>query len=192
MRVVAINGSARKNGNTSILLQKVSKPLADGGAQIETFWLGHNLKPCLACYRCYETKDNKCIQKDNFNQVFETLLKSDALIVGSPVYVADVSPQTKAFIDRACLVARANDSVLKRKVGAAVVAVRRGGAIHAFDSINHFFGINQMITVGSTYWNFAFGRNIGEVESDSEAMENMKNLGENILWLTKKTGANNE
>jgi multimeric flavodoxin WrbA len=115
--------------------------------------------------------------------------EADGIILGSPVYVTDVSSEMKALIDRACLVARSNGSFLKRKVGAAVMAVRRGGAIHAFDTMNHFFTISEMIVVGSNYWNFAFGREIGDVTSDDEGMETMSVLGENMAWLLEKVSS---
>jgi multimeric flavodoxin WrbA len=114
------------------------------------------------------------------------MIAADAIILGSPVYVTDVSSEMKALIDRTCLVSRANGSFLRRKVGAAVMAVRRGGAIHAFDTMNHFFTISEMIVVGSNYWNFAFGREVGDVNQDEEGLQTMKVLGENMAWLLKK------
>ena len=115
--------------------------------------------------------------------------EADAIILGSPVYVTDVSSEMKALIDRACLVSKSNGSFFKRKIGAAVMAVRRGGAIHAFDTMNHFFTISEMIVVGSSYWNFAFGREIGDVTRDEEGLQTMKDLGENMAWLLKKINA---
>ncbi|MCZ7009818.1 flavodoxin family protein, partial [Salmonella enterica] len=93
-------------------------------------------------------------------------LSADAVILGSPTYFTDVTPVLKALIDRAGMVARANEHLFKRKLGAAVIAVRRAGGIHAFDTINHFFLISQMIVPGSSYWNLGFGRGPGEIESD--------------------------
>ncbi len=107
------------------------------------------------------------------------------IILGSPTYFADLTPETKALIDRAGFVAGANGGLLKRKVGAAVIAVRRAGEIHAFDSINHFFLISQMIVPGSCYWNVGIGREKGEVEKDEEGLRTMKVLGENLAWLLK-------
>ncbi len=116
------------------------------------------------------------------------MVKADGIIIASPTYFADISSETKALIDRAGMVARANGNLYRRKVGAAVIAVRRGGAIHAFDSINHFFLISEMIIPGSSYWNIGVGRNIGEVEQDEEGMKTMSDLGNNMAWLMKKTG----
>ena len=111
---------------------------------------------------------------------------ADGILLGSPTYVADVSPEIKALMDRACLVSRANGGMLRRKIGAAVIAVRRAGAIHAFDSLNHFFLINEMVVPGSSYWNIAVGRDPGEVENDAEGMATMKTLGVNMAWALKK------
>jgi multimeric flavodoxin WrbA len=114
------------------------------------------------------------------------MIEADGIILGSPVYVTDVSSEMKALIDRTCMVSKANGSLLRRKVGAAVMAVRRGGATHAFDTLNHFFTISEMIVVSSNYWNFAFGHERGDVTKDAEGMETMKILGENMAWLLKK------
>jgi multimeric flavodoxin WrbA len=114
-------------------------------------------------------------------------MAADAVVLGSPVYFADLTPALKAVIERTGLVSLANGNPMRRKVGAAVVAVRRGGAIHTYDSINHLFGILEMATPGSTYWNMGVGGEPGEVESDEEGVRNMRNLGQNIAWLMKAT-----
>ena len=188
MKVLAINGSARKDGNTAILIEKVFAELRKEKIETEMIQLsGRSLRGCTACFGCYRNKDGRCVvADDHFNQCFEKMVAADGIILGSPVYVTDVSSEMKGLIDRACLVSRANDSLLRRKVGAAVLAVRRGGAIHAFDTINHFYTICEMMVVGSNYWNFAFGREIGEVEKDAEGMQTMTVLGQNMAWLLKK------
>lgn len=188
MKVVAFNGSPRKDGNTSILIRTVLAELEKEAIQTECVQLGGNkIQGCTACYDCYETKDGTCsIQDDIINDCIAKMLQADGIILGSPTYVTDVTPEMKALIDRACLVTRSIGSGLRRKVGAAVVAVRRGGAIHAFDTMNHFFTISQMMVVGSNYWNMAIGREPGDVESDEEGMKTMKVLGENMAWLLKK------
>ncbi|MEI8175991.1 MAG: flavodoxin family protein [Candidatus Omnitrophota bacterium] len=187
MKVVAINGSARKNGNTSLLIGKVFEGLRKEKIECEEIQLaGHAVRGCTACRACFSRKDRRCITDDIVNECLAKMVEADGIILGSPVYVADVSSEMKALIDRACLVSRANDNFLRRKVGAAVIAVRRGGAIHAFDTINHFFTIAEMIVVGSSYWNFAFGRDIGDVAKDDEGMQTMQVLGENMAWLMKK------
>jgi multimeric flavodoxin WrbA len=114
------------------------------------------------------------------------MLGADGIVLASPTYFSDVSSEMKALIDRAGMVSRANEDMLKRKVGAAVVVHRRGGAIHAFDTLNHFFLIGQMIVPGSGYWNFGVGRDVGDVEKDEEGMLTMKQLGQNMAWLLNR------
>jgi multimeric flavodoxin WrbA len=188
MKVLAINGSARKNGNTAILIEKIFEELRKEGIETEMIQLaGKPIGGCKACFGCFRNKNNRCVlEDDSFNECFEKMMAADGIILGSPVYVTDVSSEMKALIDRACLVSRSTGNSLRRKVGAAVLAVRRGGATHAFDTINHFFTIGEMIVVGSNYWNFAFGREIGEVEKDEEGLGTMAVLGQNMAWLLKK------
>ena len=189
MKVIAINGSPRKNGNTAMLLGKVLEPIAAEGIETEVFQLGGKpISGCTACYACFKNKDGRCIQADDVvNECIEKMAEADGIILGSPTYFADITPELKALIDRAVLVGLANGAMFRRKVGAAVLAVRRGGSIHAFDSINHFFFIEQMIVPGSSYWNFGIGRNKGEVADDEEGMRTMQVLGENMAWVLKKT-----
>ncbi len=188
MKVVAFNGSARKDGNTAILIRKVFAELEAEGIETELFQLaGKTIKGCTACGKCYKNKDKRCaVDNDVANECIEKMVEADGIILGSPTYFADVSTETKALIDRAGFVARANSDMFRRKPGAAVVAVRRAGAIHVFDSINHFFLISQMIVPGSFYWNIGYGRTSGEVEQDSEGLETMQILGRNMAWLLKK------
>ena len=187
MKVVAFNGSARKKGNTSILIETVFEPLQDAGIETEEFALaGSRIHGCIACYRCFETKNKRCVVKDDIaNECIEKMLGADGIILASPTYFADMTPETKALIDRSGMVARANDNMFRRKVGAGIVAVRRGGAINVFDSLNHFFLIGEMIVPGSIYWNIGIGRDIGDVREDEEGLRTMKVLGENMAWLIK-------
>lgn len=188
MNVVAFCASARRNGNTKLLLETVLEPLQEAGAETELVELaGSNLKGCKACFVCIKKKDGSCAIKDDMlNECVEKMAKADAVILGSPTYFADVSTEMKALIDRSGMVGRANGDLYKRKLGAAVVAVRRAGSIHAFDTMNHFFQISQMIIVGSSYWNIGIGREKGEVASDEEGMKTMRQLGENMGWLLQK------
>jgi multimeric flavodoxin WrbA len=185
MKVLAINGSPRKEGNTRLLLEKVLEPLASAGWETELVQVGgRNLHGCLACGKCMERKDRKChFLADDFNDVFARMLAADAIVLGSPTYFADVTSEMKALMDRAGFVAMANGCALAGKVGAAVVAVRRGGATHAFDTMNHLFFISQMLVPGSTYWNMGYGLNPGEAAGDAEALRNMNHLGTAIDWL---------
>ena len=191
MKVVAFNGSPRRDGNTSILIKAVFDELKKEGIETELVSLGgKSVRGCMACFACAQNKNRRCVMEDDHvNDSIQKMIEADGIILGSPVYVADVSMEIKAFIDRACLVSKANGDMFKRKVGAAVVAVRRGGAVHAFDTLNHFFTISQMMVVGSSYWNFAVGRDIGQVREDEEGMRTMKVLGENMAWLLKKVNA---
>jgi len=188
MKVLAISASARKNGNTKILLETVLTPLREAGARAELIELaGTNPKGCKACFVCIKKKDGTCAIKDDIvNECVEKMTSADAILLGSPTYFADVSTEMKAVIDRCGMVGRANGDLYKRKLGAAVVAVRRAGSIHAFDTMNHFFQISQMIIVGSSYWNIGIGREKGEVTGDDEGMKTMRNLGENMAWLLQK------
>ncbi len=191
MKVIAFNGSARKNGNTAILLNQVLQELGKHGIQTESVELaGRKIRGCTACYKCFDNKDKKCaVTDDALNDCIAKMLEADGIILGSPTYFADVTAELKALIDRAGLVARANDNMLRGKVGAAVVAVRRAGSIHAFDTINHFFLISEMIIPGSSYWNMGFGRDKGEVKEDEEGLQTMELLGRNMAWLLKKITA---
>ncbi len=188
MKVIAFNGSARKDGNTAILLRTVLKEIENQGLETELYQLaGKKLHGCRACYKCFQNKDKKCVVKDDVaNVCIEKMIEADGIIIGSPTYFADVTSETKALIDRTGFVSRANDRMFKRKAGAAVVAVRRTGALHAFDTINHFFLIGGMIVPGSIYWNIGIGREIGDVEGDNEGIETMKELGKNFAWLLRK------
>jgi multimeric flavodoxin WrbA len=191
MKVVAFNGSARKGGNTEILLGYVLRELEGEGIVTEMVQLsGKKIHGCIACRTCSSRKDGFCGQKDDDgNALIQMMVAADGILLGSPTYVTDVSPEIKALIDRACLVTRANGALLRRKVGAGVVAVRRAGAMHAFDTLNHFFQINEMIIPGSSYWNIGIGREKGDVEKDQEGIETMKVLGRNMAWLLKKIHA---
>jgi multimeric flavodoxin WrbA len=191
IKVVAFNGSARKGGNTAILLRAVMTELENEGIQTELVEMaGVEIHGCKACRLCSARKDHRCGQThDACNAYIEKMEEADGILLGSPTYVADVTPEIKALMDRACLVSKANGGIFRRKVGAGVSAVRRAGAIHALDSLNHFFLISEMIVPGSTYWNLAIGREIGDVERDVEGMQTMRVLGQNMAWLLKKIKA---
>jgi multimeric flavodoxin WrbA len=188
MKVVAINGSARKGGNTARLIETVFGPLREAGIECELIELaGKDIRGCTACLKCREKQDGQCHGRRDFgNEVIDKLREADGVILGSPTYFADVSSEMKAVIDRVGYTSMSNGGFFVRKPGAAVVAVRRGGAIHVFDTINHFFLISQMLVVGSSYWNLGIGRLPGEVEGDEEGIRTMMRLGENMSWLLAK------
>ena len=191
MKVAAINGSARKEGNTTHLIKMVFEELQKEGIETELIELsGKNITNCRACYKCFERKDKKCnIETDMLNEIIEKMANADAIILGSPTYFANVSSEIKSVIDRAGLVGIANGHLFRRKVGAAVVAARRAGSTNVFDAINKFFFINQMIVPGSSYWNMGIGRQPGDVDNDEEGVRTMKILGQNMAWLLKKINA---
>ncbi|MGC9158165.1 MAG: flavodoxin family protein [Terracidiphilus sp.] len=188
MKVVAMNGSARKGGNTAILLRHVLDELEQEGIGTELIELsGKKIHGCLACRKCSVNKNRRCsLTTDDGNALIEKMEEADGILLGSPTYVGDVSPEIMALMDRACLVARANGGIFRRKVGAAVTVARRAGALQAFDTLNHFFLITEMIVPGSSYWNIGIGREIGDVEKDSEGIQTMKTLGRNMAWILKK------
>lgn len=188
MKAIAFNGSPRKGGNTEILLKAVLEPIARAGINTELVHVGGQLiRGCMACYQCREKKNLRCSNnQDPVNGWIQKMLDADAIILGSPTYFSSVTPELKALIDRAGFVARSNGAAFARKIGAAVAAQRRGGAVNAVDTINHMFLISKMIIPGSTYWNFGVGLMPGEVQQDEEAIENMRDLGETIAWLIQK------
>jgi len=191
MKVVAFNGSARKDGNTAIMIRRVFSELEAEGIETELVQLsGQKIRGCLACYKCRDNQDRRCSVKDDvLNDCLAKMIEADGIILASPVYFSDVTSEMKALIDRAGLVSKVNGDILQRKVGAAVVVARRAGRIHTLDSINHFFLAGQMIIPGSSYWAVGVGRDIGEVSDDEEGMTTMKVLGRNMAWLLKKINA---
>jgi len=188
MKVVAINGSARKDGNTAILIQRVLSVLESEGIETELLQLsGEQIHGCMACGTCRKIQNKHCkIVNDNVNLYIEKMAAADGIILGSPTYFSMMTSEMKALIDRAGFVSRSNGDLFKRKVGAAVVAVRRAGGIPTFDAINHFFLISQMIVPGSSYWNVGIGLAKGDVEKDEEGLKTMDDLGKNMAWLIKK------
>jgi len=189
MKVVACNGSGRKDGNTLLLLQTVLKELETEGIETELIQMaGAPIQGCASCFKCMERKNMQCaIDSDPFNEYFAKISAADGILLGSPVYFSDITAGMKALIERTGLVARANGNILKRKAGAGVLAVRRAGSNHALSSLNYLFLISEMIIPGSNYWNMAIGRNPGEVLNDAEGIQTMKTLGINMAWLLKAT-----
>lgn len=187
MYALAVNGSPRKKGNTEYLLKAVLAPLSESGWETEFVQLGgKDIRGCKACNKCFEKQNKRCVIKDDdFNEIMEKMIRADAIILGSPTYFTDVSAEIKALLDRSGYVSFANGRLFAGKIGAAVIAVRRGGGTHAYDSINHMYLMSQMIVPGSTYWNLGFGLNKGEVADDAEGMANMRNLGATIAWMGK-------
>lgn len=191
MKVMAFNGSARKDGNTAILIRTVFSELEEEGIETELLQLaGKKIQGCTACFKCFKNKDGRCaIKKDVVNECIAKMAEADGIILGSPTYFANVTSELKALIDRAGLVSRANDDMFQRKLGAAVVAVRRGGAIHAFNSINHFFFISQMIVPGSIYWNMGIGLDRGRWKKTRKVCRPCRSLAGTWHGYSRKSTA---
>ncbi|NTU67250.1 MAG: flavodoxin family protein [Chlorobiaceae bacterium] len=189
MKIIGINGSPRREGNTSRMVATLFDTLHEEGIETELLQVGGtDIRGCRSCYACIRNKDHKCSSKDDgFNGIFEKMIEADGMVLASPTYFADITPELKALIDRSGFVSRANGGLFRHKVGAGVVSLRRGGGIHAYDSINHLFQICQMFIVGSTYWNLGFGGREGdEVLKDNEGLENMRDLGRSMAFLLRK------
>lgn len=189
IKVVAFNGSPRKEGNTAQALRTVLESLGKAGIQTETVQIGGTgLRGCIACYACAKEKDRHChgVKGDSLNDWIDKMLEAQGILIGSPTYFSNVTAETKALIDRAGLVAKVNGDMFKAKVGAAVAVARRAGATDVFSAINYFFLINQMIVPGSRYWNLAVGLEPGDIRKDEEGLATLATLGENMAWLLQK------
>jgi multimeric flavodoxin WrbA len=186
MKVIGINGSSRKDGNTAIIMNMVFEELEKQGIETELIqFAGATIAPCRACGGC-RGKTNCAFKEDVFCESFEKLRTADGILLGSPVYSADITSAMKAFLERAGIIVASNPGMLKYKVGASVSAVRRGGGMTAVDTMNHFFLNKEVIIAGSTYWNMVYGRNVGEVLNDEEGIRNMHNLGQNMAYVLAK------
>lgn len=188
MKVVAFNGSPRKEANTKILIEKLFEPLEKEGIECELIDIAGKISTgCTACMKCREKLNKRCaIESDIVNECIEKMLEADGIIIGSPTYFSTLNAETKALIDRAGYVAKGNGNMFRKKVGVAVVSVRRAGAMNVFQTINNFYLINEMIIPGAMYWNIGVGKKEGEVSEDEEGLKIMENLGENMSWLLKK------
>jgi multimeric flavodoxin WrbA len=189
MKVVAFNGSSRADGNTATLLRTALGEIAAAGIDTELVQLaGMHLAGCTGCLTCAESRDNRCsgLKDDGLNACIAHMLEAQGILIGSPTYYANCTSTTQALMERSGYATRKSGNPLARKLGAAVVAVRRGGAIHAFDSINHWFQINEMLVVGSSYWNLGIGREPGDVEGDAEGLETMRTLGRHMAWALER------
>ena len=187
MKVLAVNGSVRKDGNTVLLIHTVFEELNKEGIETELIQLsGKVIEPCKACWACVG-KRNCVHKKDLFQEIFEKMTQADGILLGSPVYTANISANMQALLERASVVTdmNRNDNLLQRKVGAAVTAAHRGGALNTLDAMNHFFMLQGMYLVGSSYWTMAYGQMPGDVMNDEEGLATMKYLGQNMAYLLK-------
>ena len=193
MKVVAFNGSPRPGGNTAQAIETVFEELKKEGIETEVIQIGgKKLAGCIGCRKCFENKDMKCtLHDDGMNEYIAKMASADGIIIGSPVYYGNVTTAIKALIERCGQVSRANGDLLSRKIGAPVVAVRRGGANFTYAAINFFFGIMQMPIATSSYWNQTVARDKGDFVKDEEGIRTFQNLGKNMAWLLKKTCSSN-
>ena len=183
MKVLAINGSPKLDGNTFIALDTVLKELEKEGISTEVIHLGGKaVHGCIACFKCRESGDGRCVLKDGANEWIAKMVEADGLLLGSPVYYAGINGTLKSFLDRAFFAA---GSSMRLKVGAGIVAVRRAGSSTALDQLNKYFSISEMLVPASNYWNMAHGMMPGEVQGDSEGLQIMRVLGRNMAWLMK-------
>ncbi|MFA5221730.1 MAG: flavodoxin family protein [Methanoregula sp.] len=191
LHVVAFNGSARKNGNTAILINYALQELEKEGITTELVQLsGNKIQGCTACMKCFENRNKRCvIEDDMINDCIRKMIVADGIVFGSPVYFSDVPAEMKALIDRAGFVSMANGELFRRKVGAAAVAVRRTGAIHTADTLIHFLLGRDMILTG--FPGIGMGLNIGDVDRDHEGVDRMKAIGQNMAWMMKLVAAGN-
>jgi multimeric flavodoxin WrbA len=187
MKVIALNGSPNAHGNTATALDAVCAALAKEGIETERVEIGKKaVHGCMGCGHCFETENRRCVLNDDIlNEIIDKLLDADGLLVGSPVYYAGINGALKSILDRAFYVGAANGNAFRHKVGAGVVAVRRGGEATAWDQLNKYFTISEMFVPSGHYWNMVFGTGPGEAKADTEGMQCMEVLGKNMAWLLK-------
>ena len=192
MKVIGISGSPRRGGNTEIAVNLTLKEIAKEGIDTEFISLSDKrIEPCTACMGCRQ-RPQCSIEDDDFAPIFETIIEADGLIVGTPVYFGSATPQTMALLGRVGYVSRNNGNLLRKKVGGPIVVARRAGQNFTYAQLLYFYMINEMIVIGSTYWNIAFGRGPGEIEEDQEGIETVVNFGRNLAWLLKRIRGRSE
>lgn len=187
MKMLAFNRSPNKDGNTYHAINLVAAELEKGGIETEIVQVGNKaIRGCIACYQCLKNQDERCaIKGDEVNEWIQKMKQADAVILGSPVYYSAINGTMKSFLDRAFFVTGVNGGLLRHKVGAAVVAVRRSGGLPTFDQLNHFLNYSEMLLATSNYWNVIHGRAPGEALQDEEGVQIMRVLGKNMVWLMK-------
>lgn len=193
MKVVAINGSPKAEGNTYHALKLVAEELEKEGIYTEIVHIGNkNIRGCIACGGCAQNKNEKCVINDEVNEMIKIMKAADGIIIGSPVYYASIAGTMKCFLDRAFYTASANGGLFRHKVGASVVAVRRSGEVATFDHLNHYFTLGEMFMASSNYWNVIHGKLPGEVLQDEEGVQIMRILGKNMAFLMKSIAQNKD
>jgi multimeric flavodoxin WrbA len=187
MKTLAFNGSPNKEGNTFHAIKIVFAELEKEGIETEIVHVGNkSIRGCIACGQCEKNKNEQCVLPgDEVNEWVQKMKHADCIILGSPVHFAAMGGTMKSFLDRAFYVASANDGMLRHKVGAAVVAVRRSGGLPTFDQLNNYFNYSEMLIPASNYWNVIHGTLPGEAIKDEEGVQIMRVLGKNMAWLMR-------
>ena len=187
MKVIAINGSPKKEGNTAHALRIVGGRLVKQGSEFEILQVvDKTIRGCIACANCAKNKDEKCSTSgDIVNEAIQIMKNSDGILIGSPVYFSGIAGTMKSFLDRAFYVSGSNGGLFRHKVGAAVTAVRRSGGSSTFDSLNHYLTYSEMILATGNYWNISHGRTPGEMLQDAEGVQTLEVLGDKMAWLLK-------
>lgn len=187
MKVIGINGSPKKEGNTYHALSLVMAELEREGIETEIIHVGNRqIRGCMGCGMCFKNKDEKCVfGEDGVNEWVQSMKEADGIILGSPVHYAGVGGTMKSFLDRAFYVAGANGGLFRHKVGASLAAVRRSGGIPTIEQLNKFLDYAEMVTPKSNYWNVIHGAKPGEVLEDEEGVQIMRVLGKNMAWVLK-------
>ena len=186
MKVLLINGSPRRQGNTNVALEEVAKQLAHQGIESELLWLNNKpVRGCCACNQCKANGNNRCVfgDQDIVNEVIAKMETSDAIVLGSPVYYGQPAAQLLALQQRMLYAA---GSYFVDKPAAVVCICRRGGATAAFQTLNMPFQMMNMPIVTSQYWNIAYGSSEGETKQDTEGLQTMRTLASNMAWMLKK------
>lgn len=191
MKVLAINGSPKSDGNTATALQAVLKELESEGIETEMITIGQKVvRGCIGCGWCGAQQKKRCVFDDEVNEWLPRIIEADGILLGSPVYYSGINGSLKSFLDRVYYVAGGNGALMRHKVGAGVVAVRRSGGSTAFDQLNKYFLISEMVVVGSGYWNIIHGRLPGEASRDEEGLAIMRTLGRNMAWVLRSLDRN--
>jgi multimeric flavodoxin WrbA len=187
MKTVAFNGSPKKEGNTFHAIKMVTDELEKAGIATEIIHVGNKaIRGCIACGQCRNFKNEQCVLLDDeVNEWIQLMKQADGILLGSPVHYAAIGGTMKSFLDRAFYVAGANGGLLRHKVGASVVAVRRSGGLPTFNQLNNFLCYAEMLMPTSNYWNVIHGTSPGEAMQDAEGVQIMRVLGKNMAWLMK-------
>lgn len=194
MKVVAFNGSPKKEGNTYHALQLVGEELQNNGIDFEIIHVGNKvIRGCIACGQCAKNQDKQCALKtDSVNEWIQAIIEADGVLLGSPVHFSGIAGTMKSFLDRAFYVHSTNGGLFRHKVGAAVVSVRRSGGTATFDQLNHYLNYAEMYMPTSNYWNVIHGTVPGDVYHDVEGKQIMSVLGKNMAHLMKMFEATKE